>query len=112
MVNWAPKWNKTVNFGCLPFTVKFKILKDFLNTMFFHWTVPLVKVSARPSSVWGVRAQKTLKRGRFMDAESIQKTFNFTTTYAILMKLTTDIYLNKVFHLAKYWGTLIKRRKA
>ena len=46
-----------------------------------------------------------------MDTESIQKTLkilNFTTTYAILMKLTTDIYiyiyLNKVFHLAKSWG--------
>ena len=39
-----------------------------------------------------------------MDTESIQKTlkiFNFTTTYAILMKVTTDIYLNKVFHLPK-----------
>ena len=44
-----------------------------------------------------------------MDAESIQetlKTFNFTTIYAILMKLTTDIYLNKVFHLAKSWGVI------
>ena len=42
-----------------------------------------------------------------MDTESIQqilKIFNFTTTYAILMKLTTDIYLNKVFHLAKSWN--------
>ena len=27
----------------------------------------------------------------------------FTTTYAILMKRTTDIYLNKFFHLAKFW---------
>ena len=44
-----------------------------------------------------------------MDAESIQKTlkfFNFTTTVAILMKLTTDIYLNKVFHLTKSWGVI------
>ena len=42
-----------------------------------------------------------------MYAVSIQKTLktlNFTTTYAILMKLTTDIYLNKVFHLAESWG--------
>ena len=45
--------------------------------------------------------------GRFMDAESIQetlKTFNFTTTDATLMKLTTDIYLNKAFYLAKSQG--------
>ena len=42
----------------------------------------------------------------FMETESIQKTlkiFNFTATFAILMKLTTDIYLNKFFHLAKSW---------
>ena len=28
-VNWAPKWTKTVNFGCIPFESKFKNLKDF-----------------------------------------------------------------------------------
>ena len=42
-----------------------------------------------------------------MDTESIQKTLtflNFTTAYAILMKLTTDIYLNKVFHLTNSRG--------
>ena len=33
-VNWAPKWTKTVNFGCVPFESKFKILKDFWNTAF------------------------------------------------------------------------------
>ena len=41
-----------------------------------------------------------------MDAESIQETlkiFNFTTTYAILMELTTNIYLYKVSYLAKSW---------
>ena len=40
-----------------------------------------------------------------MNTESIQKTlkiFHFTTTYAILMKLTTDIYFNK----AKYFKNL------
>ena len=44
-----------------------------------------------------------------MDVESIQKTFlkkisNFTITYAILMKLNINVYLNKVFRLAKYLG--------
>ena len=33
-VNWTPKSNKTVNFGYLPYKLKFKILKDFLNTVF------------------------------------------------------------------------------
>ena len=44
-----------------------------------------------------------------MDAESTQETlkiFNFTTTYAILIKLTKNIYLNKLFHLAKSWGVI------
>ena len=31
------------------------------------------------------------------------KIFNYTTTNAIVMKLTTDIYLNKVFHLPESW---------
>ena len=42
-----------------------------------------------------------------MDAESIQKNvkiFNFTTTNAIQMKLTTDIYLNKIFSFGKILG--------
>ena len=44
-----------------------------------------------------------------MDSESIQETlkiFNFTTTYATLMELTKNIYLNKVFHLVKSWGVI------
>ena len=32
------------------------------------------------------------------------KIFNFTTTNAILMKFTTDIYPNMVFNLAKFLG--------
>ena len=46
-----------------------------------------------------------------MNAESIQKIlkiFNFTTTYTIMMKLTSDIYLDKVFHLVKSWGVIHK----
>ena len=42
-----------------------------------------------------------------MDAESVQKS-NFTATNAIMIKLTTDIYLHKVFHLAKSWGVTHK----
>ena len=34
-VNWVPKWTETVNFSYIPFEPKFKILKDFLNTVFF-----------------------------------------------------------------------------
>ena len=41
-----------------------------------------------------------------MDTESTQKTFkifHFTTAYATLIKLTSDIYLNKDLYLAKFW---------
>ena len=34
VVNWTPKWTKTVNFGCVLFDPKLKILKDFPNTVF------------------------------------------------------------------------------
>ena len=104
MVNWAPKWAETVNFNCIPFEPKFKVLKDFSNAVFSYYRLPMVKVSARSNNIWGSEGPK---RCQFMDTESWQKTlkiFNFTTTYAILMKLTTDIYLNKVFHLAKSCG--------
>ena len=46
-----------------------------------------------------------------LNAESIQKilkTFDFRTTYIILMDLTTDIYLHKIFELAKSWGVFHK----
>ena len=33
-VNWAPKWSKIVNFGCVPFKPKWNILIDFPNTVF------------------------------------------------------------------------------
>ena len=81
--------------------IKIKIFEGFFKQYFSHWRLPLVKISARLNNVWGVRAQKILKKGDFMDAESMQKTFNFTTTNTILVKRTTDIYVNKVFHLAK-----------
>ena len=47
----------------------------------------------------GMRAKKNkkIRKGRFMDTESIQETlkiFNFTTTYATLIKLTTE---NQIF---------------
>ena len=42
-----------------------------------------------------------------MDAESVQKTlkiFNLTTTNAMLIKLTTIVYLHETFILEKNWG--------
>ena len=46
----------------------------------------------------GVRAQKPLKKGHFVDAELVRKTLknvNLTTTNAILMKLSTIMYLHE-----------------
>ena len=102
-VNWAPKWTKTVNSSCIRFEPKFKILdtKIFQTLCFSYWRLPMVKVSARSNNIWGSKDPNFAKRGHFMGTESIKqilKIFNFTTTYAILMKLTTDIYLNNVFH--------------
>ena len=34
-VNWAPKRTETIKFSCIPFEPKFKIFKDFLNTVIF-----------------------------------------------------------------------------
>ena len=32
VVHWAPRWNKTINFGGLPFKLKFKIeILDFVT---------------------------------------------------------------------------------
>ena len=68
----------------------------------------MVKVSATSNNIWGSKGAKNRKKGEhFMDTESIQKTFkifHFTTPYAILIKLTSDIYLNKVLYLAKFWN--------
>ena len=57
------------------------------------------------------KSQNRTKMGHFMDAESIQETlknFNFTTSYALLMKRTTDICLNKVFHFKKSLGVILR----
>ena len=60
-INWAQKWNKTVNFGCLPYTRKFKILKDFLNSVFVVGDYLWSKFKQVWTMFGEVRAQKTLK---------------------------------------------------
>ena len=42
-----------------------------------------------------------------MNGRSVQKTlkiYNSTIINAILIKLTTSMYLRETFYLAKYWG--------
>ena len=96
-VNWAAKWVKTVNFGCFSFEPKFKILKDFRNTVF----VLLRTTSGNFSKIeqfLGEYSHKNTKRGHFMDAESIKKNLNFTTTN---LRPATKLNLNKIFQFAK-----------
>ena len=83
----GPKMDQNYKLWGVQFEPKCKILRDFSNAMFVLFG--------------GVTAQKPTKRGHFMDAEAIQKTlkiFNVTTTYALLIKLTTNMqHLNKIF---------------
>ena len=107
-VNWAPKWTKTVDFQCVLFEPNFKSLKDFPSSVFVLLNSLWSKFQQDGTIFGGIRARKP-KKGLFHGFSintSIFEIFNFTTTYATLMKLTTDIYLNKVFHLAKSWGVI------
>ena len=70
-----------------------KISQMFL----FARVLPQVRISAILDHLEEVRAQKPLKKGYFVDAELVLKMleiFNLTTTNAILMKLTTIMYLH------------------
>lgn len=67
----------------------------------------LPKLSAKSSNIFRRKGPKNPKRCHFMDAASSQKhlkIFNLTTANALLMKLTTIIYLTKTFNLAKDLG--------
>ena len=51
----------------------------------------------------------------FIDAESVRKTLkihNLTTTNAILIKLTTIMYLHKTFDFAKNWSATHRVQEA
>ena len=97
-VNSAPKWTKTVNFGCVWFELKFKILEDFSNAVFvLSETSSGQNFSKIEHNIWG---SKQLPK----NFEIFWKTKNFlkfTIINAVLMKISTAIYLNKVSHLAK-----------
>ena len=67
--------------------------KNFQTVFLFARVLPLVKNSAILNHVGGVRAQKPPKKGYFVDAESVR--ICDTDTNAILMKLTTIMYLHE-----------------
>ena len=63
VVNWALKRTKTVNFGCLPFILKFRISKDSFNSVFLIGDYLWSKFQQGWTMFGGVRTQsKTLKR--------------------------------------------------
>ena len=64
-VNWALKWTKTVNFGCIPFQPKFKILKDFWNTVFVLLEEYLWSKSRQDRTIFGGVRPKIPKKRPF-----------------------------------------------
>ena len=107
-LNWTQKCTKTINFGYVLFPLKHLILKDCSETVFVLWKTYLwLKFQQTRVIFAGERAQKPPKRGHFMDAALPRKhlkIYNLTTTNAALMKLTTIMYLHKMFNLAEDWG--------
>ena len=72
--------------------------KKFQTLFLFARVLPLVRISAVLDRIGRVRAQKPPKKGYFVNAESVRKTleiFSLTTANAILMKLTTIMYLHE-----------------
>ena len=105
---WTPKWTKTVNFGCFSLESKFKILKNFSNTVFVLLEeYPCSKFQQDKTIFGGVRVRIapaplfSPQKGPFHGCWIFN---NIATTTAILMKVTAELYLNKVFHLAESWG--------
>ena len=102
--NCAPKWNKTVNFGCLPFKLKFKILKDFSNTLFVLLETDNLwsKFQQDWTMFGGARAQKTKKGPFHWMLNQCKKLWKFLTSQPqmlywwnlpqILMKRATFIW--------------------
>ena len=64
-VNWALKWTKTVNFGCIPFEPKFKILKDSSNTVFVLLEKYLWSKSQQDRTIFEGVWPKIPKKGPF-----------------------------------------------
>ena len=72
---------------------------NFFQTFFFFFArlLSLVRISAMLGHIWESKGPKSSQKELFMDVESIRKTlktFNLTTT-AILMQLTTIMYLDE-----------------
>ena len=101
------KLDQTCKFWLYAVSVKIWIFERFLKHCFslleyYLWW----KFNQNRTIFGGVRVTKPPKLGHYMDAGSVQKTlkiYNLTITHAILIKLTTIMYLHATFHLTKNW---------
>ena len=107
-LNWAQKWTKTENFGCVPFVLKHTNFETlFLHCLFAMMDYLWSKFQQIRALYGRERAKKPPKRAHFMAAALPQKhlkIYNFGTTNTMLMELTRIMYHQKIFHLAKIWG--------
>ena len=84
LVHWVPKWTKPITFGCVPFDLKFKILKDFPNTV-PYWRLPLVRISARSK-----KPQETQKEAISWMLNQYEKLWNFP--------FQSNCYTGEIYH--------------
>ena len=68
-------------------------------------TASLVKILYKSDFIWGSNPWKTTQKQPKIVLSAPTETFNnFTTENAILMKLTSIMYLYETFHMAKSLG--------
>ena len=88
--------------------VKIRNFEEFFqHCVFLIVRLPVVNILARSNYIWVSKSRKPPKKSHFMDVKSIRKMLkilNFTTTIAMLMKLSKYLYLIEVFNLVKPCG--------
>ena len=93
---------------------KYSSFSKILQTLFFPVKIlPLLQITAKSDHIWRSKDQNIPKKGHFMDVNLVRNTlkiFNIATanaTNAILIKLTTNVYVDQIFHLAKNQGVTL-----
>ena len=81
-----------------PFSIITRILQNIFQTNFwFARLLPMVRISAILDYIWGSKGPNTSQK-RPLDTEPVSKIlkiFNLRTTNAMLVKLTTIMYLHE-----------------
>ena len=87
----------TLTFGLSLFHKNSNPSKNLQRNFWFARKLPLVRISVILDYMWGSKGPNTYQKGP-LDAESVRKMwkiFNLTNTNALLMKLSTIIYLHE-----------------